>query len=114
MECLIRYLDSTQQGGIIIMYHRDRKRQLGVATEHQLMCAILGNTHSRVAGLLDFSDSLRLASSDKLPLYRWAIDNRDKPTNSSADTLTRWMQLVVKDGKVKPPGRIRVDFALAT
>jgi hypothetical protein len=67
------------------------------------MCAISVNTHSRVASLLISFDSLRLASSDKNPLYRWTIDSRYKQASLSPDTLTSCMQLVNKDIKVNPP-----------
>jgi hypothetical protein len=72
------------------MYHRDKKGQRGVAAEHRLLCAIPKGAHLRIASLLEVSDAfgLRTAAIDKTPLYRWAIDNREKPTIWSADTLS--------------------------
>jgi hypothetical protein len=67
------------------------------------MCAIPSNTHSRIANLLDFSDSLRSASSNKIPPYRWAIDTRDKQAILSADTLTEWMRHVLMEINIHPP-----------
>jgi hypothetical protein len=44
-----------------------------------------------------------MASTDKSPLNRWAIDSREKASSWSADTLTSWMQLVLMEIKVNPP-----------
>jgi hypothetical protein len=52
------------------------------------MCAIPSNTHSRIANLLDSFDNMRSTSSNKTPMYRWAIDTRDKLTGWATDTLT--------------------------
>jgi hypothetical protein len=60
----------------------DRKGQRGITTKHRILCAISGNTHGRVAASrMDFFGSLCLASDDKTPLYRWAIDKLDKQAN---------------------------------
>jgi hypothetical protein len=57
IECITGDLVTTEQGRIIL-YHRDRKGQRGVITKHRFMCAILSNTHIRIANLLDYFDSL--------------------------------------------------------
>jgi hypothetical protein len=66
IECFNFDLATTHRG-VIIMYHRDRKGQRGVATKHRLLCSIPGSAHRRIAMLPNFSDSYRLrrASTDK-------------------------------------------------
>jgi hypothetical protein len=58
-----------------------------------------------VANVLGFFDDYRLRSapSDKTPMYRWAMERREKPSIWSADTLTKPANMIITDIKVNPP-----------
>jgi hypothetical protein len=64
-----------------------------------------GDAHSRAASMLDFFDSMTyygMAPTDQFLGYRGSIDNRDKPSSWSEDTLTNWEQFVLTDIKGNP------------
>jgi hypothetical protein len=79
IECLVCYLVTTQQGGIL-MYHRDGKGQRGVAGGHIMLCSIHGSAHRRIASLLDFLTHKKYGG--RLPTRPHCIVGRSKTTTN--------------------------------
>jgi hypothetical protein len=93
----------TPTGGILL-YHGTRKGQRGTSTERKLLCELPDSAHRDIAELLKYFDAARTKfSAGKIPDRRWAISLHEPTTNRSADTLTTWLQRIVRAVHEQPP-----------
>jgi hypothetical protein len=72
------------------------------------MCELPDSAHLDIAEILRYFDAARTKfSAGKIPDKRWAISFHEPTTNSTADTLTAWLQRVLRAVHEQPPD----DFA---
>jgi hypothetical protein len=103
VECRYGHLLCTPTGGILL-YHGARKGQRGTSTERRLLCELPDSAHPNIAELLKYLDASRTKFSDgKIPDMRWAISLHEPTTNWTADTLTAWLQRVLRVVHEQPP-----------
>jgi hypothetical protein len=90
-----------KQIGGILLYHGTRKGQRGTSTERKLMCELPASAHPDIAELRRYFDVARTKfSAGKILDKRWAISLHEPTTNWTADTLTAWLQRVLRE---QPP-----------
>jgi hypothetical protein len=114
VECNYGHLLCTPTGGVLL-YHITRKGQRGTSTERKLQSELLDSPHHAIAELLGYFDAARTKfSAGKIIDKRWAVRLHEPTTKWTADTLTKWLQLVLRAVHERTSGRVYVDFALLT
>jgi hypothetical protein len=93
----------TPTGGIFL-YPGTRKGQRGTSTERKLLCELPDLAHPDTAEQLKYFDAARTKfSAGKIPDMWWAIILHEPTTNRTADTLTAWLQWVLRVVHEQPP-----------
>eukprot|EP00873_Tetraselmis_striata_P042740 jgi/Tetstr1/463004/TSEL_007943.t1 len=94
VECRTGDLTVGPDGGIILLYHRDRKGQRGADASKKLLCQLPASAHADIAELLHYFDAARqVFAGGRVLAARWAIRQREGHAKWTADTLTSWLQL---------------------
>jgi hypothetical protein len=83
----------------------ERKKVNGVLQRSEkILCELPDSAHLDIAKLLKYFDAARTKfSAWKIPDRRWAISLHEPTTNWTADTLTAWLQRVLRDVHEQPP-----------
>jgi hypothetical protein len=103
VECRSRHMLCTPTSGILL-YHGPSKGQRGTSTERKLLCELPDSAHPDIAELVRYFDTARTKfSAGKIPDMRWAISLHEPKTNWIANTLTAWLQRVLRAVHEQPP-----------
>jgi hypothetical protein len=93
----------TPTGGILLC-DGTSKGQRGTSTERKLLCERPDSAHPDIAELLRYFDVVRTKfSAGKIPDMRWANSLDEPTTNWMADTMTAWLQRVLRAIHEQPP-----------
>jgi hypothetical protein len=88
----------------MLVYHRTRKGRRSTPTERKLLCGLMDVGHRDIAELLGYLYYVcPKFSAGKIPDNRRAIGLPEPKTKWTTDTLTSWLQLVLRALHEQPP-----------